>query len=119
MECIEALHVYKYPNVRRTLIKINTLKCRRTGLLRPTSGPTGGKRGSPLGGRHKRKPPRGMYINHDDLAAMASGGAGVLMLKAMDRELESLQRQVSIEIKKRKEYVVSCLDAYNPLFCRA
>ncbi|XP_015834843.1 REST corepressor 2 isoform X1 [Tribolium castaneum] len=67
---------------------------RRTGLLRPTSGPTGGKRGSPLGGRHKRKPPRGMYINHDDLAAMASGNAGVLMLKAMDRELDSLQRQI-------------------------
>lgn len=27
---------------------------------------------------------------------MASGGAGVLMLKAMDREMDSLQRQVSI-----------------------
>lgn len=64
-------------------------------MLRPTSGPTGGKRGSPLGGRHKRKPPRGMYINHDDLAAMATGGAGVLMLKAMDRERDALQRQVS------------------------
>lgn len=70
--------------------------------MRPTSGPTGGKRGSPLGGRHKRKPPRGMYINHDDLAAMASGGAGVLMLKAMDRELDALQRQVSIKMKERK-----------------
>lgn len=71
------------------------LKCRRTGLLRPTSGPTGGKRGAPMGARHKRKPPRGMHINHDDLAAMASGGAGVVMLKAMDRELDALQRQVS------------------------
>lgn len=64
-------------------------------MLRPTSGPTGGKRGAPLGARHKRKPPRGMYINHDDLAAMASGSAGVLILKAMDRELEALHRQVS------------------------
>lgn len=71
------------------------LVCRRTGMLRPTSGPTGGKRGTPLGARHKRKPPRGMYINHDDLAAMASGNTGVVMLKAMDRELDSLQRQVS------------------------
>ncbi|GJQ81513.1 putative chromatin binding protein [Trypoxylus dichotomus] len=70
------------------------LHWRRTGLLRPTSGPTGGKRGSPLGGRHKRKPPRGMYINHDDLAAMATGGVGVLMLKAMDRERDALQRQI-------------------------
>lgn len=63
--------------------------------MRPTSGPTGGKRGTPIGGRHKRKPPRGMYINHDDLAAMATGGAGVLMLKAMERERDALQRQVS------------------------
>ncbi|XP_022912763.1 REST corepressor 1 isoform X2 [Onthophagus taurus] len=70
------------------------LHWRRTGLLRPTSGPTGGKRGAPLVGRHKRKPPRGMYINHDDLAAMATGGAGVLMLKAMDRERDALQRQI-------------------------
>ncbi|XP_056641961.1 REST corepressor 2 isoform X1 [Diorhabda sublineata] len=67
---------------------------RRTGTLRPTSGPTGGKRGTPLGARHKRKPPRGMFINHDDLAAMASGNTGVVMLKAMDRELDSLQRQI-------------------------
>ncbi|XP_068907743.1 REST corepressor-like isoform X3 [Tenebrio molitor] len=77
---------------------------RRTGLLRPTSGPTGGKRGSPLGGRHKRKPPRGMYINHDDLAAMASGSAGVLMLKAMDRELDSLQRQFQCDVEDVKKY---------------
>nr|XP_023029786.1 REST corepressor 2 isoform X1 [Leptinotarsa decemlineata] len=76
---------------------------RRTGLLRPTSGPTGGKRGTPLGARHKRKPPRGMYINHDDLAAMASGNTGVVMLKAMDRELDSLQRQ----IQQNKQHVSS------------
>ncbi|KAK9876494.1 hypothetical protein WA026_013869, partial [Henosepilachna vigintioctopunctata] len=66
---------------------------RRTGMQRPTSGPAGGKRGAPPGARHKRKPPRGMYINHDDLAAMASGQAGLQMLKAMERELDSLQRQ--------------------------
>lgn len=41
-----------------------------------------------------------MYINHDDLAAMATGGAGVLMLKAMDRERDALQRQVSKILKK-------------------
>ncbi|XP_044748136.1 REST corepressor isoform X1 [Coccinella septempunctata] len=69
---------------------------RRTGMQRPTSGPVGGKRGNSLGGRHKRKPPRGMHINHDDLAAMASGQAGVQMLKAMDREIDSLQRQVQL-----------------------
>lgn len=64
-------------------------------MLRPTSGPTAGKRGAPLGARHKREPPRGMYINHDDLTAMASGSTGIQMIKAMDRELESLHRQVS------------------------
>lgn len=65
-------------------------------MQRPTSGPVGGKRGSSLGGRHKRKPPKGMFINHDDLAAMASGPTGVQMLKAMEREIDSLQRHVSI-----------------------
>ncbi|XP_018322383.1 REST corepressor 1 isoform X2 [Agrilus planipennis] len=77
---------------------------RRTGTLRPTSGPTGGKRGTPLGVRHKRKPPRGMYINHDDLAAFATGNAGAIMLKAMDREVESLQRQI-----QQNKQVVSSL----------
>nr|CAI5856454.1 unnamed protein product [Callosobruchus analis] len=82
---------------------------RRTGLSRPTSGPTskrgcGGGSGSgsnggvSAAGRRKRKPPKGMYINHDDLAAMASGNAGVTMLRAMDRELDSLQRQVSTNL---------------------
>lgn len=68
-------------------------------MQRPTSGPVGGKRGNSLGGRHKRKPPKGMYISHDDLAAMASGQTGVQLLKAMDREIDSLQRQVSISPK--------------------
>lgn len=47
--------------------------------------------------RHKRKPPRGMFINHDDLAAMASGpaGQGEQMLRTMDREIVSLKRQVN------------------------
>lgn len=45
--------------------------------------------------RHKRRPPRGMYINHDDLVAMAASPHGQLMLRAMDREIISLKRQVS------------------------
>lgn len=50
--------------------------------------------------RHKRKPPRGMFINHDDLTAMASGpaGQGEQMLRTMDREIVSLKRQVSIKL---------------------
>jgi hypothetical protein len=44
-----------------------------------------------------------MYINHDDLVAMAAGppapapaSQGDQMLKAMDREIVSLKRQVSL-----------------------
>ncbi|XP_046383265.1 REST corepressor 1 [Ischnura elegans] len=84
---------------------------RRTGMLRPTTGPVKreGRDRHHLLMRHRRKPPRGMYINHDDLAAMATGpaGQGEAMLKAMDREIVSLKRQVqnhkqTISALKRK-----------------
>ncbi|RZF43921.1 hypothetical protein LSTR_LSTR015507, partial [Laodelphax striatellus] len=79
---------------------------RRTGNIRPTVGPVKPRdRHTHMALlRHKRKPPRGMYINHDDLVAMASQGQGQAgagqghggdnMLKAMDREIVSLKRQV-------------------------
>ncbi|XP_063230264.1 REST corepressor 1 isoform X2 [Bacillus rossius redtenbacheri] len=74
---------------------------RRTGSVRPTTGPVKRDRHCHVLLRHKRKPPKGMYINHDDLVAMASGppaaapsAQGEQMLKAMDREIVSLKRQV-------------------------
>ncbi|XP_039293853.1 REST corepressor 1 isoform X2 [Nilaparvata lugens] len=84
---------------------------RRTGNVRPTHGPVKPRdRHSHMAMlRHKRKPPRGMYINHDDLLAMATtshghghgqghgqghAASGENMLKAMDREIVSLKRQV-------------------------
>ncbi|KAJ9584322.1 hypothetical protein L9F63_021322, partial [Diploptera punctata] len=74
---------------------------RRTGSVRPTTGPVKRDRHCHVLLRHKRKPPRGMYINHDDLVAMATGppalapaNQGDQMLKAMDREIVSLKRQV-------------------------
>lgn len=77
--------------------------CRRTGSVRPTTGPVKRDRHCHVLLRHKRKPPRGMYINHDDLVAMAAGppapapaSQGDQMLKAMDREIVSLKRQVSL-----------------------
>ncbi|XP_066152955.1 REST corepressor 1-like isoform X1 [Euwallacea fornicatus] len=82
---------------------------RRTGTTRPTSGPMGGKRGlGPGGSRAKGRPPKGMHINHDDLATMASGNAGTLLMKSMERELNSLQRQIqqnkqNISSLKRKQ----------------
>lgn len=81
---------------------------RRTGALRPTSGPFFGKRSRSInssGGaagveRHKRKPPRGMYINHDDIVALASpdnepANRGDDLLAGMDREINTLLSQVS------------------------
>lgn len=46
---------------------------RRTGALRPTSGPLQNRRCRSNGQeRFKRKPPRGMYINHDDIVSLAT-----------------------------------------------
>jgi len=75
----------------------------RTGNLRPTTGPAR-KDGSKAGGGQKYnallknsgKPPKGMYINHDDLVALATGpqGQGDQLLKSMDREIVSYKRTV-------------------------
>ncbi|XP_035897882.1 REST corepressor 3 isoform X1 [Anopheles stephensi] len=62
---------------------------RRTGVLRPTTGPSfmnKRTRGSNILGKsgdsHKRRPPKGMYINHDDIVRLAStaqnGGDGIV-----------------------------------------
>jgi len=71
---------------------------RRTGSIRPTVGPAKprDRHASSVLARSKRKPPRGMYINHDDLVVLSSGAPqqGETILKAMDREIVSLKRQV-------------------------
>ncbi|XP_041981728.1 REST corepressor isoform X2 [Aricia agestis] len=77
---------------------------RRTGTMRPLCGPSG--RRGPGKPRVKHRLPRGIYINHDDLVAMATGpqpadapqpghvNRGEAILKAMDREIVSYKRQV-------------------------
>ena len=47
--------------------------------------------------KHKRKPPRGMYLNKEDIQAMVSGPAGQpeALVKALDTELVTLKRAVS------------------------
>jgi len=75
----------------------------RTGQLRPTTGP-GRKDGSKAGGTQKYnallknsgKPPKGMYINHDDLVSLATGPSsqGEQLLKSMDREIVTYKRTV-------------------------
>lgn len=48
--------------------------------------------------RNKRKPPRGMYLQHDDLLSIATGppGQGEAILKQLDVEIVALKRQVPI-----------------------
>lgn len=66
--------------------------------MKPISGPT---KKQDLKDRHnpmksKRKPPRGMYLNHEDLKTIALGppGQGDAVLKSMDSEVIALKRQV-------------------------
>ncbi|XP_065203190.1 REST corepressor 1 isoform X2 [Planococcus citri] len=73
------------------------LHFKKTGNPRPTFGPARGRaeRHHVLP-RNKCTPPRGMYINHDDLIAIASGSETQpdYILKSMDRELLTLKRIV-------------------------
>lgn len=48
--------------------------------------------------RHKRKPPRGMYLSSEDLKAMVTGpqGKAEAILKTLDSELVTSKRTVSI-----------------------
>jgi len=83
----------------------------RTGNVRPTAAPMrrGGHGGSGAGGNsaarsamlkaagnYSNKPPRGIYINHDDLVSLATGPntQGEQILKSMDREIVSYKRVV-------------------------
>ena len=51
--------------------------------------------------KNNSRPPKGMYINHDDLVTMATGPntQGEHLLKSMDREIVSYKRVVSINFK--------------------
>uniref|UniRef100_W8BW02 REST corepressor n=1 Tax=Ceratitis capitata TaxID=7213 RepID=W8BW02_CERCA len=71
---------------------------RRTGNKRPTSGPYFGKRSRDRNSeRNKRKPPRGMYINHDDIVTLARANDNQDELLAnTDREIVSLLSQVQL-----------------------
>lgn len=75
--------------------------------MRPTTGPGYGKRARGAGlssnglERHKAKLPRGIYINHDDIVALAcpdnngQTNRNDDLLASMDREISSLLSQVS------------------------
>ena len=88
----------------------------RTGQLRPTTCPAR-KDGSKAGGTQKYmnlmknsgKPPKGMYINHDDLVALATGptSQGEQLLKTMDREIVSYKRTVSCLYNSTTAYILA------------
>ena len=46
--------------------------------------------------KHKRKPPKGMYLDQNDLMAMVTGppGQAEAILRALDGEVVTLKRQV-------------------------
>eukprot|EP00099_Drosophila_melanogaster_P004056 NP_001188671.1 CoRest, isoform G [Drosophila melanogaster] len=73
---------------------------RRTGNRRPISGPEGNapRRSThncaATADRSKRKPPKGMYINHDDLTALASCGNPSLYLAERERKLTALMAEI-------------------------
>ncbi|CAH2982845.1 unnamed protein product [Chilo suppressalis] len=94
------------PHNSHKLCQACLVHARRTGSMRPLCGPSGRRGPGAKQQRYKHRLPRGIYINHDDLVAMATGpqpgdpvqpgivNQGEAMLKAMDREIISLKRQV-------------------------
>ncbi|XP_070577541.1 REST corepressor 3-like isoform X3 [Ptychodera flava] len=74
---------------------------RRTGVMRTNIGPM--KNETPRPDRHnpvksKRKPPRGMYLDKEDLIAVTnvSSQGGDVLLKHLDTELVSLKKKVQL-----------------------
>lgn len=72
---------------------------RRTGTMKSTSPKksTSNDNSKPtLSGQKQRKPPRGMYVDTDDLQACATGSEreGDVILKNLDQEIVSIKRQV-------------------------
>lgn len=94
----------------------------RTGCLRPTSGPSvfGSRRTRPTGSeKHKRRPPRGIYINENDLVTLANASQAEQenrhndILVAKEREIAShlstiqkLKQKISSGQKKIEDLLV-------------
>jgi len=82
-------------NVNNIINLFHTIR-RTNGGIRPTLGPPRPNNRHLNVARNKRLPPRGMYVNHDDLQSIASGsnGQGDTVLSAMDDEVVSLKCKV-------------------------
>ncbi|KAG8193388.1 hypothetical protein JTE90_012190 [Oedothorax gibbosus] len=69
--------------------------------------------------RSKRKPPRGMHLNYDDLVAIVTNAAGEedAILRGMDCEIISFKRQVQLnkqKISEVKEKIAAGIDHLRP-----
>jgi len=88
---------------------------RTAGPKRHDSSSTG--RHNPI--KHKRKPPKGMYLDQNDLLAMVSGPPNQpeIILKALDSELVSLKRMVQNNkqlLGQQKHKLGSGVDDFKP-----
>ncbi|KAG8042245.1 hypothetical protein G9C98_004879 [Cotesia typhae] len=86
------------------------LHWRRTGVARPLS--------SMPGRSNKRKPPRGLVVNHDDLAVLAGQpNQANNNLQAIDTEIISLKRQIQTnkqQVSALKRKTVDGIDDLRP-----
>ncbi|XP_017029041.1 REST corepressor isoform X1 [Drosophila kikkawai] len=91
---------------------------RRTGNRRPISGPESNAprrsthNSAAAADRSKRKPPKGMYINHDDLTALASCENPIQYLSEGDRKITSLMAEIQKNRQMMEQLDKEC-DAIN------
>ncbi|KAH8234546.1 hypothetical protein KR038_003115, partial [Drosophila bunnanda] len=91
---------------------------RRTGNRRPISGPESNAprrsthNSAAAADRSKRKPPKGMYINHDDLTALASCENPSKYLSEGDRKITSLMAEIQKNRQMMEQLDKEC-DAIN------
>ena len=88
---------------------------RSAGPKRHDSSSTG--RHNPI--KHKRKPPKAMYLDQNDLMAMVSGPPNQpeIILKALDSELVSLKRMVQNNkqlLGQQKHKLATGVDDFKP-----
>lgn len=96
-----------YSYWRRTGLMRNINLVRHNESIKPSSLAAG-----------KRKPPRGMYINIDDLLSIAKKpGQGDALLKVLDEEVNNIKRQVQNNkqlISQLKNKTASGVDSFRP-----
>ncbi|KAH8409179.1 hypothetical protein KR009_009808, partial [Drosophila setifemur] len=91
---------------------------RRTGNRRPISGPESNAprrathNSAAAADRSKRKPPKGMYINHDDLTALASCENPSVYLGERDRKITALMAEIQKNRQMMEQLDKDC-DAIN------